>query len=246
MFRVLKTFTIIGLAFLVCCSTTKSSTQTKPVPQTQSIRRGFDDCTLLNDKYPCVVALYKTSSFVGSGVLIGPYYVLTAGHCISGNDITEIRLFDGRVYCVRELIHHPQQAIGPFILNDIGLIALDEPILDVQIYPMCENMLMMHKFQDVDVSGYGGKIKKQSQFQKFTFYGILLHEINSFKILPTQGSVWFGDSGGGAFAYVNGKKQLIGITSSFSALNIDGKRVIIENSFVRVDYYFKWIIQNID
>ena len=246
MFRVLKCFSIIGLALLICCATTKPNTQTTTIQQTQSIRRGFDDCTILNDKYPCVVALHTISSFVGSGVLISPYYILTAGHCIANGDITEVRLFNGKVHCVRELIKHPAYKFGPFVLNDIGIIALDEPILDVQIYPMCENILTMHKFQEVDISGYGGTIKKQNQYGKFLFYGILLHEINSFKILPTQGSVWFGDSGGGSFAYVDGKKQLIGIISSFSALNIDGKRVIIENSFVRVDYYFKWIIQNID
>lgn len=244
MFRVLKTFTIIGLAFLVCCSTTKSSTQTTTVPQTQSIRRGFDDCTILNDKYPCVVALHTISSFVGSGVLISPYYVLTAGHCIANGDITEVRLFNGKIHCVRELIKHPQYAIGPFVLNDIGIIALDEPILDVQTYPLCDDIMLMYKFQPLDLSGYGGAQKKQSQDDKFAFYGVLIHEFNYFKILPTQGSVWFGDSGGGVFAVITGKKCLIGIISSFSALHIDGKRVIVENTCVRVDSYLNWILEN--
>lgn len=244
MFRVLKYF-IVSVLFLVCC--TSSPVSQPPQLPLQKSRQGFDNCTQENDKFPCVVSLHESNGqFVGSGVLITPYYVLTAGHCISDINISEIRLFDGRVHCVRELILHPYHAIGPFILNDIGIIALDEPVLDVKTYNLCSNMLGMYKFQDIDVCGYGGAWKKQSQYGKFRFYGILLHEIKLFKILPTQGSVWFGDSGGGVFAYVNGEKQLIGIISSFSALKTDDKNVIVENSCVRVDMYMEWILKNIN
>ena len=237
MFRVL----IIGVLFLACCTTAPVTQHTQSIPSQKS-RQGFDNSTLENDKFPCVISLHKNDGgFVGSGVLISPYYILTAGHCISRDDITEVHLFDGRVHCVRELIQHEQHAIGPFIINDIGIIALDEPILDVKTYDLCSNILGMYKFQDVDICGYGGNWKKQSQFGMFKFYGILLHESDLFKILPIQGSVWFGDSGGGAFAYIDGKKQLIGIISSFSAMKINGSNVIIENSFVRVDRYIPWI-----
>lgn len=243
MFGVLKYFSI-GILLLVCCTTVAPSTQVARLPQevqTQK-RQGFENCTLENDKYPCVVSLHKADkSFVGSGVLISPYYILTAGHCINADNITEIHLFDGRVFCVRELIHHPYYSIGEHVLNDIGIIALDEPVLDVQIYDLCPNVLNVYKFQDIDISGYGAAWKKQSEFSKFRFYGILVGEQNEFKILPHQGSVWFGDSGGGVFAYVNGVKYQIGIIRSFSTTRIDGKIVIVENSCVRVDRYKEWI-----
>ena len=66
-------------------------------------------------------------------------------------------------------------------------------------------------------------------------------KINEFKILPVDGSVWFGDSGGGAFATIGGKKYQIGIIRSFSAIRIRGAPTIIENSCVRVDRYLVWI-----
>ncbi len=243
MLRVLKCF-FIGILLLVSCTSVVSTTQVAKLPpevQTQK-RQGFENCTLENDKYPCVVSLHKVDkTFVGSGVLISPYYILTAGHCINENNITEIHLFDGRVFCVRELIHHPYYSIGKYVLNDIGIIALDHPILDVKIYDLCPDVLKVYKFQDIDLSGYGASWKKQSEYSKFSFYGILVDELNEFKILPHQGSVWFGDSGGGAFAYVDGIKYQIGIIRSFSATRIDGKIVIVENSCVRVDRYKEWI-----
>ena len=245
MFKVLN---LIVCLFVVSCTPQIQHQQTLTQQQSsiEKIQRGFDLCIPENDKYPCVVALHTDTSFVGSGVLISPYYVLTAGHCIADRDITEIRLFTGERYCVRETIEHPHYAIGPYVINDIGLLALDEPVLTVKLYPMCENMLIMYKHQDVDLSGYGGAIKRQSQYKKFAYYGILIHEINQFKILPVRGSVWFGDSGGGAFAYIDGEKQLIGIISSFSAMHIDDKMVIVENSCVRVDRYLEWIHTTID
>ena len=244
MSRVLKCF-FIGILSLVCCTSVTPLTKVAKLPQdaqTQPTRQGFENTTLDNDKYPCVIGLHRVNkSFVGSGVLITPYYILTAGHCIDGDDITEVHLFDGRVFCVRQLIHHPYYSIGKYVMNDIGIIALDEPILDVEIYDLCPDLLQMYKFQDIDLCGYGGSWKKQSEVGKFNFYGILIHEINEFKILPVDGSVWFGDSGGGAFATIGGKKYQIGIIRSFSAIRVRGAPTIIENSCVRVDRYLVWI-----
>ena len=229
------------LVLLVCCSTTTQTSSTQPESPKERFRQGFQNCTVDNDLYPSVVALHTDIGFIGSGVLLAPRHVLTAGHCIENMDIVEVRQLNGKSTCVEKLILHPQYKIGHIVLNDIGIIILTEPILDVHIWPLCPNDLALYKYQNIDLSGYGGMWKKQSEYGKFAFYGILIHEINEFKILPIEGSVWFGDSGGGAFAEVFGTKCLIGIISNFEVKEINGKRVIIENSCVRVDVYSDWI-----
>jgi secreted trypsin-like serine protease len=213
----------------------------EPVPEVK-IFKGFDICTTQTDSYPNVVALYTMNSFVGSGVLISPYYILTAGHCIDGSELDYVKLLDGRIFCISQCIKHPVYGIGNHVLNDIGIIQLNEPIMDLETYPLCESIHKISKYQQIDISGWGATIKKQSQFRKFFFYGILQKEEKQFKVLPLNGTVWFGDSGGGVYAQINGKNYLIGIVSNFSATVVDGKLQFIENSFTRVDYYLDWIL----
>ena len=242
MFKVLNWFVLSLL--LIGCSISKPIVQVEskePVPKL-GIFRGFDICTTETDSYPGVVALHSTDSFVGSGVLISPYYILTAGHCIDGGNLDYIKLLDGRTFCISETILHPVYGIGELVLNDIGIIVLNEPILDVETYPLCRSISEISKYQHIDISGWGAKIKKQSQWSKFFFYGVIQREENQFKVLPLNGTVWFGDSGSAVYSQINGKKYLIGIVSNFSATLVEGKIQFIENSFVRVDYYLGWIL----
>lgn len=242
MFKVLNWFVLSLL--LIGCSISKPIVQVEskePVPKL-GIFRGFDICTTETDSYPGVVALHSTDSFVGSGVLISPYYILTAGHCIDGGNLDYIKLLDGRTFCISETILHPVYGIGELVLNDIGIIVLNEPILNVETYPLCRSISEISKYQHIDISGWGAKIKKQSQWSKFFFYGVIQREENQFKVLPLNGTVWFGDSGGAVYSQINGKKYLIGIVSNFSATLVEGKIQFIENSFVRVDYYLGWIL----
>jgi len=242
MFKVLNWFVLSLL--LIGCSISKPIVQVEskePIPKL-GIFRGFDICTTETDSYPGVVALHSTDSFVGSGVLISPYYILTAGHCIDGGNLDYIKLLDGRTFCISETILHPVYGIGELVLNDIGIIVLNEPILDVETYPLCRSISEISKYQHIDISGWGAKIKKQSQWSKFFFYGVIQREENQFKVLPLNGTVWFGDSGGAVYSQINGKKYLIGIVSNFSATLVEGKIQFIENSFVGVDYYLGWIL----
>jgi len=240
MFRVLKYCSILLLLLLVCCSTLVETSKHQDAP-IQTTRRGFDNTTIENDRYPCVVALHNITSFVGSGVLIDPSFILTAGHCIDSKDIVEVRTFDGRSHPVKKLIHHPYYSIMGFVLNDIGIVELVTPITNITIYKLHPDLLTIHKFQDLDVCGYGGSWKKQSQLGKFRFYGILIQETNEFKILPVDGSIWFGDSGGGVFTIYRYEIYLTGIMRSFSVYSSDKGPVIIENSCIRVDRYRDWI-----
>ena len=57
-----------------------------------------------------------------------------------------------------------------------------------------------------------------------------------FKMLPLDGTVWFGDSGG---AIVNAKGELVGVVSSLGIYHGN----LYENSAVRLDLIHKWITQ---
>jgi len=243
MFKVLNWF-VLSLLFVGCSISPQPIVENKikdSVPNL-GILRGFDICTPEADSYPGVVSLHTVSGFVGSGVLISPYYILTAGHCIDGDALDHVKLLDGRSFCISETILHPVYGIGDIVLNDIGIIVLNDPILDVETHTLCDSILKISKYDKIDISGWGAKIKKQSQWGKFFFYGVLYREENQFKVLPLNGTVWFGDSGGGVYSRINGQIHLIGIVSNFSATSTDGKIQFIENSFIRVDYYLNWIL----
>ena len=53
-------------------------------------------------------------------------------------------------------------------------------------------------------------------------------------MLPTHGTIWFGDSGGAIFG---SDGQLLGIISSLSGR----QGIIYENSAIRVDRFLGWI-----
>jgi len=235
MFKVLNWFVLSLL--LIGCSISKPIVQveSKETVPKLGIFQGFDICTTETDSYPGVVALHSTDSFVGSGVLISPYYILTAGHCIDGGNLDYIRLLDGRTFCISETILHPVYGIGELVLNDIGIIVLNEPILDIETYSLCQSISKISKYQQIDISGWGAKIKKQSQWRKFFFYGVLQREENQFKVLPINGTVWFGDSGGAVYAQIDGKKHLIGIVSNFSATLVEGKIICASRLLSELD-----------
>lgn len=86
--------------------------------------------------------------------------------------------------------------------------------------------------------GYGGGIRKQSDFGTIWYYGTLEEEPISFKMIPTSGTIWFGDSGG---AIVDYKGTLVGIISSMKRK----QGVLFENSAIRVDRLMPWITKTI-
>ena len=79
----------------------------------------------------------------------------------------------------------------------------------------------------VDATGGAGTI---------WYYGTLEEEPISFKMIPTEGTIWFGDSGG---AIVDSSGTLVGIISSMKR----HRSVLFENSAIRVDRFLPWIAQ---
>ena len=76
-----------------------------------------------NDSYPSVCSLHLfDGSLIGSGILIRPDVVLTAGHCIDEDNIYSITIGEEEIM-VKDMVIHPyySNSFGR-VRNDVGLI----------------------------------------------------------------------------------------------------------------------------
>ena len=90
----------------------------------------------LAKQYPCVGRLKVASGWHASGVLIAPQWVVTAGHCTT-DDKTQVApptefVIHGNVYKIKRTIPHPKWVYGDYQGYDLGLLELEEPVLNVR------------------------------------------------------------------------------------------------------------------
>ena len=194
-----------------------------------------------NDPYPSVCSLSGVmGDIIGSGVLIAPDVVLTAGHCIDDIEISYVS-FGDTIICVSETLIHPNYNLNMRIPHDIGLIFLDQEACEITPATMHSGQFI-HRFTDITTVGFSFHFKKFSKPGTFRYYGIVLESIGEIKFLPTKTSIWYGDSGGAVFVDWCGQNILIGIISNFMIL--DGK--IIECSATRIEMFKHWIKESIN
>ena len=123
-----------SLLLIIGCKAPQASIlppQNEQVIVTQEpIQRGLDEwftpTTEENDPYPSVCSLHLENGYlVGSGILIRPNVVLTAGHCIDEDDIFSITIGEEQIM-VKNMVLHPSysKSFGR-IKDDIGLIFLE-------------------------------------------------------------------------------------------------------------------------
>jgi hypothetical protein len=203
---------------------------------------GFEFVNLYDDDpYPTVCSLSGVmGSVIGSGVLIAPNVVLTAGHCIDGVELSYVS-FGNEIICISETLIHPDYNPDMRVPHDIGLLFLEHDVYGVEPATLHDSQFIC-RFADITTVGFSFSRKKYSKPGIFRYYGIVLEDIGEIKFLPRKATIWYGDSGGAVFTDKHGKRMLIGIISTFMV--IDGE--IIECSATRVAMFKYWIEESIN
>jgi len=173
----------------------------------------------------------------GSGVLITPCHVLTAGHC-ADTVIPHWYISGSEFFKVRSVVLHPNYKIGEVIFVDLAVLVLDRPC-PATPSPLPQGRLQAGRGDPLTAVGYGGGIKRKSLPEVFWYYGTLVEEPTVFKMLPLDGTVWFGDSGG---AIYDNSGVLVGIISSLGIK----RGHLYENSATRLDLFSNWIRETVE
>ena len=201
----------------------------------------FTPTTPENDPYPSVCSLHNENGYlIGSGILIRPNVVLTAGHCIEDVNISSIVIGDEEIM-VKDMVLHPSysETFGR-IQNDIGLIFLE---CDSNYEPATIGCVdWMVRYQDITTVGNSFGYKKYSKPNVFRYFGTVVEEPNYMKFIPRPASVWPGDSGGGVFAKFADKDYVVGIISNYIVIEaFNGRIVVSECSATIIVKYLDWI-----
>ena len=249
-----KYFSVLLLCLLIGCVKNTSDLVTVPEPEINNkntvtsvdiidpMSEWFNRVTQGNDPYPSVGSLHDLDGrLIGSGTLIRPNVVLTAGHCIDDDSIFSVKFGDDEEIAVKKMVLYPHYSntLGR-IVNDIGLIFLE---CDSRYQPAKMGCVeWMERYDPITTVGYSFEYKKYSKKGVFRYFGTIVEEPNNMKFIPRPVSVWFGDSGGGVFAKFGKKEYLVGVISTFTVLrNYKNQENITECSAVIVAKHLAWI-----
>ena len=240
-------FLAVILAFLQGCqkdaSVSIAHTPSTTDKTTQSISKldpfpGFDiSDSKTQNKYGCVGQVRnERGEFVGSGVLVAPAVVLTAGHVIDGEQLQYFITGD-KAYIIQKVILHPGYKTGEEIVHDLGILILTEGC-DEPPARMITDKSELTQRESLTTVGYSKQVKKVSKPGTFWYYGTVEEEPQYMKFLPVNGHVWFGDSGGAVFEETG---KLAGIIASMMIVDA----TIVDQSATRVDKYYDWIVDTV-
>lgn len=247
MTRFTAIFSAVSLALLAGCQKDASvfrpplPTTTIDVPKSVSKPDPFPGFDISNNntqnKYGCVGHVHnEQGEFIGSGVLIAPTIVLTAGHVIDGGQLQYFITGD-KAYTIEKIILHPGYKTGEEIVHDLGILILSEGC-DETPARMITNGSELTQREPLTTVGYSKQVKKVSKPGTFWYYGTVEEEPQYMKFLPINGHVWFGDSGGAVFEETG---KLAGIISSMMILDA----AIVDQSAIRLDKYYNWIVDTV-
>lgn len=223
------------LAIILCVSGC-TSTKVTPLPKksTISTHTYVDDFPF--DPYTFVGSVnYPNGRLIGSGVLIAPDLILTAAHVAEVSEDLVFVEYDGDTHSVSDVIYYPEHISGT-IYHDVAILVLETESDETPV-KFAEYAFKSMKLVTV---GYGTGKKRFSNLGIFWYYGRLIRNPQVMIMLPLNGSMWFGDSGGGVFTLDN---KLVGIMSYFS---MDENNRIFENGCASIEYYRDWLEQIIN
>ena len=235
--------TISYLSATLLCLSGCIASQTAPPhhkPKNQIIKKEPKSHTYLDDfffdPYPFVGSINyaEDGRLIGSAVLIASNMVLTAAHVSEGRDNLMFVEYDGDSHCISEIIYYPSYDFN-ILQHDIAILVLETESDEIPVELIDPEKYHIWKGMKLTTVGYGTGRKRFSNYGVFWYYGRLMRKPEFMVMLPIEGSIWFGDSGGGVFTLDN---KLIGIMSHFQT-TVKGK--IFENGCASIEYYRDWI-----
>ena len=191
-----------------------------------------------HDPYPSVGSIVtEEGDLIGSGVLIESDKLLTAAHVVERDIVYYFDIGYELILIERILIH--ENYINT--TNDIAIAFLS---CDSSVNPtvLIDSDDILKRRMPLVTVGFSRGYKKYSDPKTFSYFGSLIEEPGHIKFLPLRATIWFGDSGGGVFTYLDGEIKLVGIMSYFAV--DDG--LVCENSAINVKYYRDWIDENLE
>ncbi len=187
--------------------------------------------------HPSVGRLQIGMGGLCTATLVGSKTVLTAAHCIKVGS-THIFHIGGRTYSAAQAIQHPQYDHNT-VINDIGLVLLSSA---PPIAPSATAISNPSLGLEVTLIGYGVTSENGSDSGIKRLAKNTIAQMDSTRIVflgssGNTGNTCYGDSGGPAFATLNGHEVVVGVTSGGSppcgTSGVD----------TRVDAFQTWLVQ---